>query len=187
MPSARADPSHPREIQALWLQSDGYKERFHVKNTHYVVKFCFAGKKIVLIKQLRPMTMETPCCKKSFIFKDTRKKISVPLTISTNVEKNNFQTSPELKKNTEKKNPGQMLGQDRPEKNSAKCSFHSKRRDSESSTDIDKTSDCAMKAERGALVRGSDPPSGHSVHETAGDTWRAPARRLIQTHLGVAV
>ena len=52
---------------------------------------------------------------------------------------------------------------------------------------IDKTNDCAMKSERGALVRGSDPPSGHSVHKTAGDTWRAPARRLIRTHLGAAV
>ena len=39
-----------------------------------------------------------------------------------------------------------------------------------------------MKSERGAPVRGSDPPSGHSVHNTAGDTWRVPARRLIQTH-----
>ena len=28
---------------------------------------------------------------------------------------------------------------------------------------IDKTNDRAMKSERGALVRGSDPPSGHSV------------------------
>ena len=36
-----------------------------------------------------------------------------------------------------------------------------------------------MKSERGALVRGSDPPSGHSVHKTTGDRWRAPARRLI--------
>ena len=52
---------------------------------------------------------------------------------------------------------------------------------------IDKSNDCAMKSERGALVKGSDPPSGHSVHKTAGDTWRAPARRLIQTHLGAAV
>ena len=54
-------------------------------------------------------------------------------------------------------------------------------------TSIDKTNDCAMKSERGALVRGSDPPSGHSVYKTTGDTWRAPARRLIQTHLGAAV
>ena len=38
-----------------------------------------------------------------------------------------------------------------------------------------------MKPERGALVSGSDPPSGRSVHNTAGDTWRALARRLIQT------
>ena len=58
-------------------------------------------------------------------------------------------------------------------------------------TSIDKTNDCAMKSERGAPVRGSDPPSGHSVHKTTGDRWRAPARRwraparrLIRTHLG---
>ena len=44
-----------------------------------------------------------------------------------------------------------------------------------------------MKSERGALVRGSDPPSGHSVLKTTGDRWRAPARRLMQTHLGAAV
>ena len=55
-------------------------------------------------------------------------------------------------------------------------------------TSIIKNNDCAMKSERDALVRGSDPPSGHSsVHKTAGDTWRAPARRLIQTHLSAAV
>ena len=52
---------------------------------------------------------------------------------------------------------------------------------------MDKTNDCAVKSERGALVRGSDPPAGHSVHEATGDRWRAPARRLIQTHLGAAV
>ena len=33
----------------------------------------------------------------------------------------------------------------------------------------------------GVLVRGSDPPSGHTVENTAGDTWRAPARRLTQS------
>ena len=47
-------------------------------------------------------------------------------------------------------------------------------------TSIDKTNDCAMKSKRGALVRGSDPPSGRSVHKTTGDRWRAPARRLIR-------
>ena len=73
-----------------------------------------------------------------------------------------------------------MLGQDRPEKNS--------KIPSPRQTTIDKTNDCcAMKSERGALVRGSDPLSGHGVHKTAGDMWRAPARCLIQTHLGAAV
>ena len=52
---------------------------------------------------------------------------------------------------------------------------------------IDKTNDCAMKSELGALVRGSDPPSGHGVHKTTGDRWRALARRLTRTRLGAAV
>ena len=34
---------------------------------------------------------------------------------------------------------------------------------------IDKTNDCVMKSELGALVRGSDPPPGYSVHNAAGD------------------
>ena len=54
-------------------------------------------------------------------------------------------------------------------------------------TSIDKTSDCAMKSEWGALVRAPDSLSGHSVVKTTGDRWRAPARRLIQTLLGAAV
>ena len=45
------------------------------------------------------------------------------------------------------------------------------------------TTDCVMNSERGALVRRSIPPSGHSVHNTAGDMWRTPARRLIQRYL----
>ena len=36
-------------------------------------------------------------------------------------------------------------------------------------TSIDKTKDCALKSEQGALVRDSDPPSGHSVDKTTGD------------------
>ena len=45
------------------------------------------------------------------------------------------------------------------------------------------TTDCVMNSERGALVRRSIPPSGHSVHNTAGDMWRTPARPLIQRYL----
>ena len=42
-----------------------------------------------------------------------------------------------------------------------------------------------MNSERGALVRGADPPSGHSsVHNTADDMWQAPAWRLIRKHFG---
>ena len=54
-------------------------------------------------------------------------------------------------------------------------------------TSIDKNDDCAMKSERGAFVRGSDPPSDHSVHKTTGDTWWDAARRLIKTHSGATV
>ena len=54
-------------------------------------------------------------------------------------------------------------------------------------TSSDKTNDCAIKSERGTPVRGSDPPSGHSVHKTTGDKCRALARHLTQTHLGAAV
>ena len=77
-----------------------------------------------------------------------------------------------------------MLAKDRREKNSAKCYFEAARfrvRHKHRST---RKQRLRHESERGALVRGSDTPSGHSVHKTAGDTWRAPARRLIQTHLG---
>ena len=78
-----------------------------------------------------------------------------------------------------KKNPGPILGQDRPEKNSAKCLIRSGEIPSPRQTSIDKNNDCAMKSEWGALVRGSDAPFGHRVHNAAGVMWRAPARRLI--------
>ena len=89
--------------------------------------------------------------------------------------------------NPEKIIPRPILGQDRPENNSSQMFVRSGGIPSPGQTSIDKTNDCAMKSDRGALVRGSDPPSGHSVHKTTGDTWRAPARRLIQTYLGAAV
>ena len=52
---------------------------------------------------------------------------------------------------------------------------------------IDKTNDCVINSEHGALAKGSDPPCGHSAHTTAGDMWRAPARRLIKEHLPLVV
>ena len=76
--------------------------------------------------------------------------------------------------------PGRMLGQNRPDKNSAICLIRAARfrvLESHRSTRPTRTS---YKSERGALVRGSDPPLGHSVHTTAGVMWRAPARRLIK-------
>ena len=46
---------------------------------------------------------------------------------------------------------------------------------------IDNTNDCVMKSEQGVLETGSDPPSGHSVHTTAGDMWRALVCRKPST------
>ena len=80
-----------------------------------------------------------------------------------------------------------MLGQDRPEKNSTTCLIRSGEIPSPRQTSIDTTTDWFMKSERGARVGGSDPPYGHSVHNTTGDMWRAPARRLIQKHLAAGV
>ena len=44
-----------------------------------------------------------------------------------------------------------------------------------------------MKCQLVAVIRGSNPPSGHTVHQTGGGTWQAPAMRLMQKHIGVAV
>ena len=52
---------------------------------------------------------------------------------------------------------------------------------------MDKTDDCAMRSEPGALGWGYDPLSGHNVCKTTRDRWRDPARSLIQTHVGAPV
>ena len=115
--------------------------------------------------------------KKKLNLKDTRHNMSVQLAMSTNLEQ----------KKNEKIIPGQMWGQDRPEKNWARWLIRSGEIPSPRRTSIDKTNGCVMHSERRALVRDSDPPSGHSVHNTAGDTWRAPAGRLIQKYLFTGV
>ena len=69
-----------------------------------------------------------------------------------------------LKKKRKKAVAGRVLGQHRPEKNSAKRLIGSGEVSSPRQTSIVKTSDCVMKYEQGALVRGSDPPKGHRVH-----------------------
>ena len=102
--------------------------------------------------------------------------------MSTNLRKISFK----LFKNLEKNNSWDDLGLRSPE-NSSQMFVRSGEIPSPRQTSIDKPNECAMKSKRGALVRGSDPPSGHSVHETTGDRWWAPARRLMQTHLGAAV
>ena len=43
-----------------------------------------------------------------------------------------------------------------------------------------------MNSKRGALVRGSDPPSGRRVHTMVGVMWRVLVRRMIK-HLVAGV
>ena len=50
-----------------------------------------------------------------------------------------------------------MLGQDWPEKNSAKCFIRSGEIPSPGQTSIDKANDCAMKSERGSLGAPTHP------------------------------
>ena len=76
--------------------------------------------------------------------------------MSTNLEKkvSNFSKTPK------KENPGPILDQDLPERNSSQMFARSGEIPSPGQTSIDKTNDCAVKSERSALVRGSDPPFG---------------------------
>ena len=68
-----------------------------------------------------PVTMETRWFhKKSYSFEEARQKISVPLAMSANVRK---KIVFKFSKTPKKIIPGPILGQDRPEKNSAKCLF----------------------------------------------------------------
>ena len=126
------------------------------------------------------MTMERRCCpKRSLNFRDTRYKISVPLAMSTNIEKNKFQT---LKKKRKKYSLADVGPRSAWQKLSPML-IRSGEIPSPRQISMDKDNDCAMKSERAALVRGSDP-SAHGVHKTAGDTWRAPASRLMRTRFG---
>ena len=90
-------------------------------------------------------------------FKDTRRKISVPLAMSINLQKKSSNPS---KKNRKKKSWGDLGPRSAREKLSQML-VRSGEIPSLRQTSIDKTNDCAMKSERGALVRGADPPSGH--------------------------
>ena len=105
------------------------------------------------------MLKETRCYQKSLSLKDTHHMISVPLAMSPNLH----QKVTNFKKKTTKKVPGQMWGQDRPESNSAKCLIRIGGIPSQRQTSIDKINDRTLKSERDALVRGTGPPSGHSV------------------------
>ena len=100
--------------------------------------------------------------------------------MSTNLRKTSF----ELFINPEKNNSWADLGPRSAREKLSQVLSPSGEIPSPRQTPMGKSNDCAMKSERGALVRGSDPPSGHSVHKTTGDTWRAPARRLDTNTFG---
>ena len=80
-----------------------------------------------------------------------------------------------------------MLGQHRLEKNSGGCLDQSGEIPRPRQTSTDKTNDCIMNSERGALVRVPDPPQGHRVHTMAGDMRQALTRLMIQTQSGAEV
>ena len=134
---------------------------------------------IVFEKIKKKMPMETRCFRSSLNFEYTRRNISLPLALSTSLCKKKFQT---WKKKNEENSSRSGVGQNRPEKNPAERLIRSGEIPSPRQASIDKTNDCVKKSERGAIVRG-----WWSVHNTAGDKWRAPARRLIQKHFAAGV
>ena len=130
---------------------------------------------------VRPVTMETRCFHKKLEFQRYPPKDLCTARYEHKSSKKKFQTFQKPRKKS-------FLGPSWAKIGLRKLSqmfVRSGEIPSPGQTSIDKTNDCTMKSERGALVRGSDPSSGQSVNQTTGDRWRAPARRLIQTHLGV--
>ena len=108
----------------------------------------------------RPVTIETRCFHKKLEFQRYPPKDFGTARYERKSSKKKFHTFLKPRKN--RVIPGPILGQDRPEKNSAKCLFEAARY---------RTNDGAMKSERGAPVRGSDPPSGHSVRASDTNTF----------------
>ena len=84
-----------------------------------------------------------------------------------------------VSKTPKKITPGPIMGQDRPEKNSARCLFEAARfrvLDRHRST----KPTTAPRNLNGARPLGAPTHPLVRVHKTTGDRWRAPARRLIQ-------
>ena len=127
--------------------------------------------------------METRCCQKNFEFQ----RYPPNDFCTARYEHKSSKKSSNFSKTPKKNHSWEDLGPRSAWEKVSQIFIRSGEIPSLRQTSIDKTNDCAMKSERGALVRGPDPPSGHRVHETTSDTWRTPARRLIQTHLGAAV
>ena len=132
---------------------------------------------------VRPMTTETRCFHKKLEFQRYPPKYFC----TARYERKSSEKKIKLFKNPEKNHSWADLGPRSAWEKLSQMFVRSGEIPSPGQTSIDKTNDCAMKSERGAPVRGSYPPFGHTVHKTTGDRRRAPARRLIQTHLVAAV
>ena len=105
--------------------------------------------------------------------------------MSTNLKKKSSKLEKKEKKKTV---PGQILGEDWPDKNSAKCYEAARLRVLDRHRSTKPTT--APRNLNGVRSLGAPTyplVTECSVHKTAGDAWRALARRLIQTHLDAAV
>ena len=113
------------QSQGTMLQSGNRRENRIVVGA-ILVSFAFAmaaESKLVKQQVLISVTMEMRCFHKKLEFQRYPPKISVPLAMSANLRKivSNFSKTPK------KIFPGPILGQDRPENNSAKCLFEAAR------------------------------------------------------------
>ena len=97
---------------------------------------------------LRPVTMETRCFHKKLEFRRYPPKDFCTARYEHGSSKKSFK----LVKNPEKRIPGPILGE-------KQMFVRSGGIPSPGQTSIDKKNDCAIKSERGALVRGSVRPT----------------------------
>ena len=98
---------------------------------------------------------------KSWNFEDTRQTISVPLAMSTNLQKKRFK----LSETPPPKQSWADLGPKSAGEELSHMFVRSGEISSSGQASIDKNNDSAMKSKPGTLVRGSNPSSGHSVEK----------------------
>ena len=115
-------------------------------------KFCEKTQKCI-----RPVTMETRCYPKKLQFQRCAKRFPYRSPWAQIFENKSFK----LFKKPEKNHSWADLGPRSAWENFSQMLTRSGEIPSPRQTSIDTTNDCAMKSKRGALVRSSDPLSGH--------------------------